>query len=652
MNFFEHQERARKKTGTLIFLFALAIIGIAFFVYLSVIFVLHLTGAQEGMRGSQPAVFEWWQPDMLMLVTAGVLTVVLAGTIYKVTVLQEGGAAVARMLGGRLIIPETTGPDERKVLNVVEEMSIASGVPVPPVYLLPAEPGINAFAAGFSQTDAVIGVTDGAMKLLTRDELQGVIAHEFSHILNGDMAINLRLIGVLNGIFVLAVAGQSVLRLRMTGGRRGKDGGGAVAAILFIGLALWIIGYIGVFFGRLIKSAVSREREHLADASGVQFTRNPAGLAGALKKIGGLVYHSYLETPKAEEASHLFFSEALHFQFSALFATHPPLAKRIRLLDPAFDGKFPDVKLDGPILPPRMEEPNVKPAAPGRERRTALSKEASPLSVSALVGTLSEANLQYAAALIDRLPEKLTECARDPVGSRALLFALLMDHKNEAVEEAQLRYLLMNTNNFVYQQLRKIYKLVGSCPREMYLPLLDLALPALSLMPAKHYEVVRKNIDDLINQDLRLDLFEMVLRQIVVHYLDARLGRKRPQQMKYHSPQDVKKQAEMLLTALAHEGASTEETAAAAFETAAAFFETGGDKLSMVVGPPSPKDLEMHLSSLSFAAPLVKEKFLKAAAAAVQCDKKVSMNEMELLRAFSSALDCPFPLLDYSASSA
>ena len=244
------------------------------------------------------------------------------------------------MLGGRLVNPAQPDPDERKLLNVVEEMAIASGIPVPQVYVLPEEKGINAFAAGHSTSDAVVAVTQGALRLLTRDELQGVIGHEFSHILNGDMRLNLRLMGLIFGILCLAVIGRVLLHVR--GGGKDKN------PLPLLGLVLVLMGWVGVFFGRLIQAAVSRQREFLADASAVQFTRNPAGLAGALKKIGGLSYGSKLKNAHAGEASHMFFGNGMGGSFLGLMETHPPLAERILALEPDFDGEFPRTVLEVP----------------------------------------------------------------------------------------------------------------------------------------------------------------------------------------------------------------------------------------------------------------------------------------------------------------
>src|SRR5471032_3060906 len=302
---------------------------------------------QHRFNDEQPQ-FDLWNPQIFLAVALGTIAIILIGSSYKTMALAAGGSAVSEMMGGRLVKPNSTDPDERKLLNVVEEMAIASGVPVPQVYVMDDEDGINAFAAGHKPGDATVTVTRGCMKILSRDELQGVIVHEFSHILNGDMRLNLRLMGTIFGILCLAIIGRILLQTARGGGRsRGQN------PLPILGLALLIIGYIGVFFGRLIQAAVSRQREFLADASSVQFTRNPNGITGALKKIGGLGENgSRLAHAHSEEVSHMFFSNGISEAFIGLLETHPPLPGRIRVFDPNFDGKFPYVRYDGLDQPP------------------------------------------------------------------------------------------------------------------------------------------------------------------------------------------------------------------------------------------------------------------------------------------------------------
>ena len=425
MDFFESQETARRKTGLLVFYYVLAVFLIMVAVYAAFAFAfLGIKAKARSSRGEAEIRYEdMWNPTLFMGVIAGTLLVVISGSLYKIHQLSGGGEAVAQLLGGRPLSRNTTDLNERKFLNVVEEMAVASGTPVPRVFLLDQEQGINAFAAGFSPADAVIGVTRGCIQQLTRDELQGVVAHEFSHILNGDMRLNIRLIGVLNGILVVALIGYGVMRATLYSGSRtrSRDKGSGMHFALF-GLLLMVIGYVGVFFGKLIKSAVSRQREYLADASAVQFTRNPSGIADALKKIGACVQGSRIENSSAEEASHFFFSNGLKSSFINLMATHPPLAERIRRLDPAFEG---DVRRAN------SGRPGPSSSAPV-EAVSGLSRFAvDPGEVTARIGAPQAEHLAYAVGVLAALPDMVQEAAREPFGARAVIYSLLLGRGEE-----------------------------------------------------------------------------------------------------------------------------------------------------------------------------------------------------------------------------
>ncbi|MEY3298977.1 MAG: hypothetical protein RLZZ597_2237, partial [Cyanobacteriota bacterium] len=344
MNFFEHQEQARRNTTYLVFLFGLSVVLMISAFYIVAIFTIWVN-AEGG--------FSWWQPGWLVFITLATMIVIGIGSTSKMIALRKGGAGLARSLGGRQVTPQTPHPKEMQLLNVVAEMALAAGTPIPAVYLLEDEASINAFAAGFSAETAVVGVTQGCLDQLSRDELQGVIGHEFSHIVHGDMGLNLKLIGVLQGLLLIHILGRIILR-SMNSGSRSSSNDKIGGIILIAGLSMAVIGSVGLFCGRLIKSAVSRQREFLADASAVQFTRNPDGLAGALTKLGQLSGGSKIMAPTAEEASHLFFGEALPgvAMFGHLLSTHPPLQDRIRRL-----GKVPTFATEpSPSPAPTLDE--------------------------------------------------------------------------------------------------------------------------------------------------------------------------------------------------------------------------------------------------------------------------------------------------------
>src|SRR5687767_2074493 len=424
MDFFAHQEAARRRTSLLLFYYVLAVVFLVAATYAAVMFVFLWRGNSSGNQ------VPLWNPKAFAGASLGTLAVVLLGSLWRMLELRQGGAAVAQMLGGTPVGTTPADANEHKLRNVVEEMSIASGTPVPEIYVLEEEQGINAFAAGHSTSDAAVGVTRGCIQKLSRDELQGVIAHEFSHILNGDMRMNIRLIGVLHGILCLYLVGRILLRVRASSSGSRKKGGNPLP---LFGLILMAIGGLGVLFGRLIQAAVSRQREFLADASAVQFTRNPNGIAGALKKIGGSVYGSQLQTSQAGAASHLFFGNGLAESWFGLTATHPPLQERIKRIDPAFDGKFTKVQEDdwakaADTLVARMAMTN--PPAFARAAATA-----SVRAERIVRRTGNPVQVSFAAGLLDALPSELRAAPANSLNATALMFALVLGHTIEIREQ-------------------------------------------------------------------------------------------------------------------------------------------------------------------------------------------------------------------------
>ena len=311
MDFFKQQDKARSLSSYLYLLFAAAVVCII----ISVFCLASIAFSYENSLASSA-----WTFELAIISTAITIIVVFLASAVRIGWLSQGGKVVAESMGGKKINQNTKDPMSRQILNVVEEMAIASGTPVPPVYLMEEE-GINAFAAGYSPRDAVIGVTRGCATKLNRDQLQGVMAHEFSHILNGDMRINIRLTGIIFGIIFLASIGRILFNMGFYSGagRRRNDKNNSGGIIIILGLGLLLIGWIGGFFGSIIRASISRQREFLADASAVQFTRNPDGIAGALKRIGGYKEGSKINSAGAQEFSHMFFCSGI----SSLFQPTP-----------------------------------------------------------------------------------------------------------------------------------------------------------------------------------------------------------------------------------------------------------------------------------------------------------------------------------------
>jgi Zn-dependent protease with chaperone function len=627
-DFFQRQELARKKTGRLIACFAMAVFLIVVCIYLAVR-GLYFWSRLESLDGPMPI----WDPAMFVAVAVATLLLVICGSLYKTGQLSKGGFRVAEMLGGRRIPPGAGKPEERRLLNVVEEMAIASGVPVPDTYVMDRERGINAFAAGFGTDDAVICVTRGALHLLSRDELQGVVAHEFSHILNADSLINIRLMGWLHGILLISLTGEGIIR--GLGRTRSRSGGVYIA----LGFALYLLGGLGVFFGKLIKSAVSRQREYLADASAVQFTRNPSGLAGALKKIGGLAGEGRISHPRASEASHMYFSNGLPPNWLAAMATHPPLPERILQLDPRFDGAFPAID----VLP--LPEPAPRPSGrkmPSPAGAVEVVSGAAAAAILASVGAPIQEHAELARTLIAELPEKVRSATRDTAGACALMYLLLLD-RNEAVRGRQLERLRALEAPAVFADLEKLALHLPIPPR-LRLPLVDLSLPALRQLSFDQYAAFKERVEELTAADGRLSLFEFTLRHVLLRHLGASFGEPRRQVVQIYGIRGVLWECSCVLSLLARVGHRDEEEAEEAFFRGRRILrEPGGEPGFLPAGECTVKALEQALDVLAAASPLIKRKLLAACLECLMHDRKVSAGEVELFRAVADALGCPVP---------
>lgn len=655
-DFFQQQDAARRKSFRLVALFFAAVCMIVLAIYLVVVLLLVNVPSDIAGRHSGDVAGRLWNPELLVLVSLGTLAVISLGSLYKIAELSAGGEKVALMLGGRRIDPNTRDLAERRLLNVVEEMALASGMPVPPVYVLDEERSINAFAAGHAPGDAVVAVSRGALDYLTRDELQGVMGHEFSHILNGDMRLNLRLIGLLHGILLLAILGYYVIRFAAHGAssRRSKNEGGLRAAILLSGAALVVIGYVGVFFGKLIKASLSRQREYLADASAVQFTRYPDGIAGALKKIGAISEGSRIRDPHAEECSHLFFCDALSGTIMNLFSTHPPLVDRIKRLDPHFDGTFPPIvgplETDSDAVSQVRGRPKASKRLPPPLDRTATNE--GERSAKRDVGDLLNATLlpnlvgmgavglEPAAVILDGVPQPIRNAASDPFSARAVIFALLLS-SDRTVRAVQLDALTSGTEPLCYQQTVDLAVLIDRLPIEVRLPLADISLPALKQLSLRQYDAFRQAVTVLARADQKIDLFEYMIQAVVLRYLDLHFGRTKAPSARYASLSPLAKPLSIVFSLLAHVGNRDPTAAERAFQQAREAIDRPLERLAPASC--SLANLEAALRELARATPPIKKRILMAAAACVSSDGKVTVQEWELLRSISAMMDCPMP---------
>ncbi|MDA1184165.1 MAG: M48 family metallopeptidase [Acidobacteria bacterium] len=648
-DFFERQDVARRNTTRLVILFALAVLTLIVSIDLLLAAVLGYLG-----RNPDSGAIDWAMaadPQVLVLAVFGTLLVVGGGSVFKIAQLRGGGHVVAEQLGGRLLNPDSTVPSEQQLLNVVQEMAIASGAPTPPVYLMDNEAGINAFAAGFTPGDAVIGVTRGAADSFTRDELQGVIAHEFSHILNGDMRLNIRLIGLLHGILIIGMLGYFVLRMAAFSGagRSRSRENSSPLPMLALGAGLMAVGFFGTLFGNLIKAAVSRQREFLADASAVQFTRNPGGIAGALKRIGGAATGSGIESPNAPEASHMFFGRATK-GFSGLFSTHPPLAERIRRIDPSWDGALAEEQAIASAQPAASGASAFAGGAATAGARSAGSHGVEPPSVGSpsvdQVGQpAGEAHIQYAARLVRSLPAQLVSAAHETYGARAVVYTLLLDREAEP-RTAQLAHLKRAADPGVYEETLRLMPLVEQLDMRARLPLLDMSLPALRGLVQAQYELFKDNVAALVEADKTIDLFEWSLHRILLHDLEAHLDfvKRRPPRVRHRSVAAIRPHAELLLSMLAYAGHRDLESAQHGFQQAKGVLGLADARLHAADAVRF-EALDRALAAVEESVPVVKRQVLRAAVACIAADRAVTATEAELLRAISASVGSPMPPL-------
>ncbi|HTF97698.1 MAG TPA: M48 family metallopeptidase [Cellvibrio sp.] len=654
MNFFEHQDRARRNTRYLILLLIAAVTSLV-----AITTLLFAVVAYFGLENSAEISPTFWQgvlhslsPSTFLWLAIAVSSVVLLGSAFRFVQLRGGGKIIAESMGGRLLSGNTQDADERKILNVVEEMAIASGTAVPPVYLL-EEDSINAFAAGYHPQDAVIGITRGCIQNLNRDELQGVIAHEFSHIFHGDMRINMRLISLLFGILVIGLIGEFLIRIagNRSSSRSSKDN--SPAALLAIGVGLLVIGYTGIFFGNLIKSAVSRQREFLADASAVQFTRNPDGIAGALKKIGGNSYGSEIRHQQASEFSHMYFGQGVKSFFN-LMATHPPLEDRIKRIQPNWDGEFAEGvykrrNTSADETDTTFETTFDDEISEGISHFTSSSSNAIAVTstnetVIDIEQTLNQiaqptkAQLAYARTQLAAIPDALKIAARESFGARALVFGLLLD-RNADTQQHQLALLSGHLPEHELQHLQPLIESAASVDARLRLPLIELCLPALKQLSKDQHQLFMGCLNALISADKSVSLMEWAVYRIVMH------NNYQTTATKYNRTlNQLQNECSILLSILAHAGAKNLDQATAAFARAQQELTFS----SIALLPQTNlklADLDKALDQLNQLKPLQKPQLLKAMSQCVLQDDQVTITEAELFRAIADSLDCPVPPL-------
>ncbi|MDX1887183.1 M48 family metallopeptidase [Mycolicibacterium sp. 120270] len=647
MNFFEHQRAARGTTLKLVFLFAAAVVALVAAIDAAAVITMVYLSEDYGQLDPSSVL------ALVIVVTAITLLVIAGGMLFKTLSLRQGGSAVAAAVGAVPVDPTTTDPQLRRFVNIVEEMSLASGVPAPRLFVMPSEPGINAFAAGFTPADAAIAVTGGALAQLNRDELQGVIGHEFSHILNGDMRLNIRLIGLLSGILLIGMIGLRVLQF----GGRGSDSKGALPFVAFA-FAMMVLGYIGVFFANVIKAAVARQREWLADASAVQFTRQTAGLEGALKKIGGIPTGSRLRNSRnATEVSHMLFGEGTRRSFASLFATHPPLADRIKALNPGFnpaeiaelqqqyaqhapDGLAEDVAAGFAPAGTALGRPTPAPA-----QTPASAQHTSPEQVVARAGTFTPADLKYGAALHARLPDDVRMLATQATTAPAAIIALLLAPPTEGLQARQLATVVEHLGPTQAREAAALADQMRGLAPELRLPVVALALPQIATHPRAEQDALITVLDALAHADARVTMFEYCVTRLVWNYVLDTNDPSRRSRVGNGSLNDVRPVATTLLAALAAAGGADQVTANRSLD--GALHRLYGD----TARAENPRRLSWQQTldggwaALDALDPRAKQALVEAMVEAVLHDGTVTAAEAELLRAACSLMHVPLPAL-------
>jgi len=627
VNFFEHQDRARRQTRWLVIAFGLAALGVIIAIDL-LVYLFFSEGGQRSLAETVP---------MLTFSSLGAAGLISVSSLYRTVSLRGGGAKVALEMGGVPVGADERDPLRRRLRNVVEEISLASGVPVPDIYVLEQEAGINAFAAGFTPATAAVAVTRGTLEKLSREELQGVIAHEFSHILNGDMRLNIRMIGMLFGIMVIALIGRQIYYSGLHSRRfrsSGKDDGVGFVAI---GLAVMAVGYIGMFLTRWIKAGISRKREYLADASAVQFTRNPEGIGGALKRIAiddvGVVMDA-----EVEEFSHMMFGTK---SLTQMFATHPPILDRIQRVEPGFREEELE-QLRENLQRKRASIDKASEEEMARERNTEGGAGGFDFgNIVEKIGNPTQNQLFLAAVIAASISEDLHSAARSTEWAREVVFLLLL-HDDKEMREQQKLTIAKNMGGQSLQHVEHLETMAGGLLKAHRLPLAEIAFPALKRRPPEDIEKLKKTINALIQADGSVDVFEYALAKMLQQFLNETLNPAKEPLHGKKTLQDMKVETSLLLNAVATLG---HQDSVSIKEAVVAGSGVLGIETLDSSDENWKKNLDSVLPKLDRLNPKAKEKLVSALIKTVMHDHEVTNEEAEILRVICSCIHVPLPII-------
>lgn len=625
----------------------LLLIAITNVLIAGIIYILGASSLPFTVGENIDGALQWFTLQRFTWVCLGVMSTVLLVVLFKWAQLSAGGKGVAERLGGQRILPQTDDPQQRRCLNVVEEMALAAGLPVPPVYVLANERGINAFAAGISPADAVIGITQGSLNSFNRDQMQGVIAHEFSHILNGDMRLNIRLAALLKGITFVGDVGELVVRggsRRHSGHRSNRQS----PQLLAIGLALWAVGWLGGLFAGFIKAAVSRQRELLADASAVQFTRNPGGVADALKVIGGHIPGTTIVEVRAAELSHIFFGQ-IGSGLVQIFATHPPLPERIRRIEPGWDGEYirqdPASSYEGTPLDQQRRQAERQQAATATAAIIAgavLGADAESAIRDAAFSARTDAQFSVDPPVpADGVSAALAEQAREPFGATAIVYGLLLSRDHQEMDQ-QLQLIDASGVRGLAVAVADIAPGLAALAVQWRLPLLEMSLPALKCMSAPQYRSFKENLLKVVRVDRKIDLYEWCIYQLVRHYLDPEFVKVKASAPRHRKAVHIRQEYRTVVSVLAWRGHADEVERKRAFHRGVE--SVGLYNLSLrPLEQCTVIEFSKAVHTLADSYPLLKPRLLKGMAACAAHDGELTAEEREILVAVAAVMDCPLP---------
>ncbi|HEY6456906.1 MAG TPA: M48 family metallopeptidase [Steroidobacteraceae bacterium] len=645
MDFYAYQATARRQSRLFVVMFMAAVAAVVIALDAVIFTVLAARssaaayGGQYGDASLDPLQFAMRNPDTVFVVSVLIIGVIALASLFKSAQLRGGGAVVAQSLGGVRVERDTADPARKRLRNIIEEMAIASGVPVPEIYVLEQEPAINAFAAGHTPANACITVTQGALDHLDRDELQGVIGHEFSHILNGDMRLNIQLMGAIFGLLVIAIIGRLVFNFAPRGGNdRDRRGGGL--GWVGVGLAAMALGYLGLLAGRMLQAAVSRQRERLADASAVQFTRSTTGLKGALLKIAALEEGSKFVAADAEQVAHMLFAPGL----DRIFATHPPLLERIRELDPQFDPAELQRLLEHGIPGPQgggyatPAAAAVRPAIPVPGVSSSFAADAG--AIAAQVGRPQPGNVDQAQVMREQIPPVLRNFSDTGAHARSMVLALLLS-RDPAIRDAQAQRVAREYGNAELQVINTAIATAGTIAPMLRLPALLQLFPTLRRLPLADRQRLNALVLDLIHIDANIDVFEFCLAKLLESMLNDAAGNAAPYGKL--GLENCAASVHVLFATLARCGSDDEQ------EIRAAYVAGINGLLKSYPQYRTYDDWAQRtgvaLNELDQLQPPAKQQLIEGLVRTVANDGRLKVEESELLRTTCALLHCPMPIL-------